>query len=162
MKELPEQLKEIFDKGFIRPSSSPWGAPVLFVKKKDGSFQMCIDYRELNKLSPASGLLGTIEVSSKDFRRSASNGQDYSKGGSYSFGATYRKQAFQLVKAESCVCAQNSGFTEEAEIFIAYCGCFNQRFGCCGDAKRAGIAFASAFEKFMRRTIRLMIWNLEQ
>ncbi|GJU55206.1 putative reverse transcriptase domain-containing protein [Tanacetum coccineum] len=46
MKELSEQLKELSDKGFIRPSSSPWGAPVLFVKKKDGSFRMCIDYRE--------------------------------------------------------------------------------------------------------------------
>ncbi|GJT06055.1 putative reverse transcriptase domain-containing protein [Tanacetum coccineum] len=43
--------KELSEKGFIRPSSSPWGAPVLFVKKKDGSFQMCIDYRELNKLT---------------------------------------------------------------------------------------------------------------
>ncbi|GJS85123.1 putative reverse transcriptase domain-containing protein [Tanacetum coccineum] len=51
MKELPEQLKELSDKGFIRPSSLPWGAPVLFVKKKDGSFWMCIDYRELNKLT---------------------------------------------------------------------------------------------------------------
>ncbi|GJX10468.1 putative reverse transcriptase domain-containing protein [Tanacetum coccineum] len=51
MKELSEQLQELSDKGFIRPSSSPWGAPVLFVKKKDGSFQMCIDYRELNKLT---------------------------------------------------------------------------------------------------------------
>ncbi|GJR75878.1 putative reverse transcriptase domain-containing protein [Tanacetum coccineum] len=50
MKELSEQLKELSDKGFIRPSSSPWGAPVLFVKKKDGSFRMCIDYLELNKL----------------------------------------------------------------------------------------------------------------
>ncbi|GKC23300.1 putative reverse transcriptase domain-containing protein [Tanacetum coccineum] len=46
MKELSDQLKEISDKGFIRLSSSPWGAPVLFVKKKDGSFRMCIDYKE--------------------------------------------------------------------------------------------------------------------
>ncbi|GKF43083.1 hypothetical protein Tco_0129635, partial [Tanacetum coccineum] len=51
MKELSKQLKELSDKGFIRPSSSPWGAPVLFVKKKDGSFRMCIDYRGLNKLT---------------------------------------------------------------------------------------------------------------
>nr|GEY89877.1 putative reverse transcriptase domain, ribonuclease H-like domain, aspartic peptidase domain protein [Tanacetum cinerariifolium] len=51
MKELAEQLQELTDKGFIRPSSSPWGAPVLFVKKKDGYFRMCIDYRELNKLT---------------------------------------------------------------------------------------------------------------
>nr|GEU76238.1 putative reverse transcriptase domain-containing protein [Tanacetum cinerariifolium] len=50
MKELSDQLQELFDKGFIRPSSLPWGALVVFVKKKDGSFRMCID-RELNKLT---------------------------------------------------------------------------------------------------------------
>ncbi|GJZ73662.1 putative reverse transcriptase domain-containing protein, partial [Tanacetum coccineum] len=51
LQELSTQIQKLSDKGFIRPSSSPWGAPVLFVKKKDGSFWMCIDYRELNKLT---------------------------------------------------------------------------------------------------------------
>ncbi|GJR55755.1 putative reverse transcriptase domain-containing protein [Tanacetum coccineum] len=51
LEELSGQLKELQDKGFIRPSSSPWGAPVLFVKKKDGSFRMFIGYRELNKFT---------------------------------------------------------------------------------------------------------------
>nr|GEU63806.1 transposon Ty3-G Gag-Pol polyprotein [Tanacetum cinerariifolium] len=51
MQELSEQLQELQDNGFIWPSHSPWGAPVLFVKKNDGSFRMCIDYRELNKLT---------------------------------------------------------------------------------------------------------------
>ncbi|KAJ0469634.1 putative nucleotidyltransferase, Ribonuclease H [Helianthus annuus] len=48
MRELSSQLQELFDKGFICPSTSPWGTLVLFVKNKDGSFQICIDYRELN------------------------------------------------------------------------------------------------------------------
>ena len=51
LKELKEQLKDLLDKGFIRPRISPWGAPVLFVKKKEGSLRMCIDYRTLNKVT---------------------------------------------------------------------------------------------------------------
>ncbi|GKC37862.1 putative reverse transcriptase domain-containing protein, partial [Tanacetum coccineum] len=51
LQELSSQLQELSDKGFIRPSSSPWGAPILFIKKKDGSFWMCIDYHERNKLT---------------------------------------------------------------------------------------------------------------
>ena len=49
LKQLQKQIDELKDKGFIIPSISPWGAPVLFVKKKDGSMRLCIDYRDLNQ-----------------------------------------------------------------------------------------------------------------
>ena len=51
LKELKAQLQELVDGGFIRPSISPWGAPVLFVKKKDGTWRLCVDYRQLNKVT---------------------------------------------------------------------------------------------------------------
>ncbi|MCI90637.1 RNA-directed DNA polymerase (Reverse transcriptase), partial [Trifolium medium] len=49
LEKLKEQLEELLEKRFVRPSVSPWGAPVLLVKKKDGSMRLCIDYRQLNK-----------------------------------------------------------------------------------------------------------------
>ena len=51
LKELKQQLQELIESGFIRPNTSPWGAPVLFVKKKDGSLRMCIDYKLLNSVT---------------------------------------------------------------------------------------------------------------
>ncbi|GJT70039.1 putative reverse transcriptase domain-containing protein [Tanacetum coccineum] len=69
MKELSEQLQELSDKGLIRPISSPWGAPVLFVKKKDGSFRMCIDYREYESQLTWKKLLSSFlsQANSDDF-----------------------------------------------------------------------------------------------
>ncbi|GJR44481.1 putative reverse transcriptase domain-containing protein [Tanacetum coccineum] len=90
LQELSTQLQELFDMGFIRPSSSPWGAPVLFVKKKYGSFWMCIDYRELNKftmknrylLSRIDDLFDELQVSSDaiwtDQRTGDTHGSDES------------------------------------------------------------------------------------
>ena len=51
LKELKVQMEELLSKGFVKTSTSPWGAPVLFVKKKDGSLHLCIDYRQLNKVT---------------------------------------------------------------------------------------------------------------
>ncbi|GJR07023.1 putative reverse transcriptase domain-containing protein, partial [Tanacetum coccineum] len=72
MQELSTQLQELFDKGIIRPSSSPWGAPVLFVKKKDGSFRMCIDYRSrvYSKIDMRSGY-HQLRVQEEDIPKTA-------------------------------------------------------------------------------------------
>ena len=51
LKELKVKLQDLLDKGFVRPSVSPWGAPVLFVKKKNGTLRMCIDYQHINKVT---------------------------------------------------------------------------------------------------------------
>ena len=51
LKELKTQLQELLYKGFVRPSVFPWGVPVLFIKKKDGTLRMCIDYRQINKVT---------------------------------------------------------------------------------------------------------------
>ena len=51
LEELKKQIRELQAQGFIRPSSSPWGAPVLFVEKKDGTLRMCVDYRSLNEVT---------------------------------------------------------------------------------------------------------------
>ena len=51
LNKLENQFQELLDKGFIRPSVSPWGTPIFIVKKNDGTMRLCIDYRELNKVT---------------------------------------------------------------------------------------------------------------
>ena len=51
LQELKAQIQELLDKGFIRPSTSPWGAPILFAKKKDETLRLCIDYQHLNRVT---------------------------------------------------------------------------------------------------------------
>ncbi|GJU12183.1 hypothetical protein Tco_1134579 [Tanacetum coccineum] len=115
MKELAEQLQELTDKGFIRPSSSPWGAPVLFVKKKDGSFRMCIDYRELNKLTVKNRYpLPRIDDLFKD-------------------------------RSEKLCSAPILALPEGSEDFIAYCDASKKGLGVCVDAKeKKAISYAHA------------------
>ncbi|KAA0059509.1 pol protein [Cucumis melo var. makuwa] len=80
LKELKVQLQKLLDKGFIRPSVSPWGAPVLFVKKKDGSMRLCIDYRELNKIDLRSGY-HQLRITDSDIPKTAF----HSRYGHYEF-----------------------------------------------------------------------------
>ena len=68
LRELKAQLQDLLNKGFIRPSASPWGAPVLFLKKKDGSFRMCIDYRQLNKVTVTSILFLALMICSISYK----------------------------------------------------------------------------------------------
>nr|GEY08525.1 putative reverse transcriptase domain-containing protein [Tanacetum cinerariifolium] len=126
LKELSDQLKELSKKGFIRPSSSPWRAPVLFVKKKDGSFRMCIDYRELNKLTVKNRypLLRIDDLF------------DQLQGGSYpklvctnnANGSMEEEEAFQTLKQKLCF-APILPLLEGTENFVVYYDASLKGFG---------------------------------
>ncbi|GJV25903.1 putative reverse transcriptase domain-containing protein [Tanacetum coccineum] len=134
MKELSEQLKELSDKGFIRPSSSPWGAPVLFVKKKDGSFRMCIDYRELNKLTVKNRYpLPRID----DLFDQLQGSSVYSKIDLRSLLA-----AFQLLKQKLCS-APILALPEGSKDFIVYCDASIKGLGAVLMQREKVISYAS-------------------
>ncbi|GJX23582.1 putative reverse transcriptase domain-containing protein [Tanacetum coccineum] len=119
MKELSEQLQELSDKGFIRPSSSPWGAPVLFVKKKDGSFRMCIDSREVHSSVHVIDSRG-INVGPGQDRVFIKDGiSKYTKGDPQFLGLAgyYRRKGrehFPIDKADVCS-GPNSALPEGSE-----------------------------------------------
>ncbi|GJR26287.1 putative reverse transcriptase domain-containing protein [Tanacetum coccineum] len=134
MKELSEQLKELSDKGFIRPSSSPWGAPVLFVKKKDKSFRMCIDYRELNKLT----VIINFEYVNKDKKEHEEHlkailewlkkEELYAKFSKCEFWIPKQEAAFQTLKDKLCS-APILALPQGAENFIVYCDALHKGLG---------------------------------
>nr|GFA95711.1 reverse transcriptase domain-containing protein [Tanacetum cinerariifolium] len=123
MKELSDQQKELVDKGFIRLSSSPWGAPVLFVKKKDRSFPMCIDYQELNKLMvknryplPRIDDLRFIEGFSKIAKLMTKLTQKKVK---FDWGDK-QEATFQIIKQKLCN-APTLALPKGSEDFVVYC-----------------------------------------
>nr|GEX35300.1 hypothetical protein [Tanacetum cinerariifolium] len=141
MKELSKQLQELSNKGFIRPSFSPWGALVLFVKKKDGSFRMCIDYRIYSKIDLRSGY-HQLRMREQDIPKTAFR----TRYGHYEFqvmpfGLTNapavfmdlmnrkgikfdwgekEENAFQLIKQKLCS-APILAFPEGSKDFVVYC-----------------------------------------
>nr|GEY34810.1 putative reverse transcriptase domain-containing protein [Tanacetum cinerariifolium] len=168
MKELAEQLQELFDKGFIRPSSSPWGALVLFVKKKDGSFRMCMNYRELNKLTvknryPLSRIddlfdqfQGSIIYSKIDLRSGYHQLRVRKKDipktafrtryGHYEFQVMpfgeKEEAAFQLIKQKLCS-APVLALPKGSENFIVYCDASHKGLGAELMQNEKVIAYAS-------------------
>ncbi|GJV81039.1 putative reverse transcriptase domain-containing protein [Tanacetum coccineum] len=132
MKELSEQLQELSDKGFIRPSSSPWGAPVLFVKKKDGSFRMCIDYR----------LAGYYRRFIEGFSKIAKSMTKLTqKGIKFDWGEK-EENAFQLIKQKLCS-APILALPEGSEDFVVYCDASHKGLGVVLMQREKVIAYAS-------------------
>nr|GEW04708.1 transposon Ty3-G Gag-Pol polyprotein [Tanacetum cinerariifolium] len=140
MQELSDQLQELADREFIRPSTSPWGAPVLFVKKKDGTFIMCIDYQELIKLTVKNryplpriddlfdqlqGLVGYYQIFIKDFSKIAKSLTELTqKNKKYIWGED-QEIAFQLLK-QKLYEAPILALPEGNDDFIVYCNASHQ------------------------------------
>ncbi|GKE19938.1 putative reverse transcriptase domain-containing protein, partial [Tanacetum coccineum] len=136
MKELAEQLQELSDKGFIRPSSSPWGAPVLFVKKKDGSFRMCIDYRELNKLTVKNRYpLPRIDDLFDQLQGSSVYSKIYLRSGYHQL----RVREEDIPKTAAPILALPKG----SENFIVYCDASHKDLGAMLMQNKKVIAYAS-------------------
>ncbi|GJU91448.1 putative reverse transcriptase domain-containing protein [Tanacetum coccineum] len=158
MKELADQLQELLEKGFIRPSSSPWGAPVLFVKKKDGTFRMCIDYHELNKLT----IKNRYPLSRIDDLFDQLKGSRLTQKIRSYIGLAVARGAFQLLK-QKLYCALILALPEGSEDFVMYCDASLKGFGAvlmqrekaCGDIRCKANVVADALSRKEKEPIRV-------
>nr|GEZ80743.1 putative reverse transcriptase domain, ribonuclease H-like domain, aspartic peptidase domain protein [Tanacetum cinerariifolium] len=133
MKELSKQLHELSDKGFIRPIFLPWGSSVLLVKKKDGSFRMCIDYQELNKLT----------VKNRYPLLQIDDLFDQLQGSRIKFDWGEKEEnAFQLIKQKLCN-APILALPEGSEDFVVYCDASHKGLGAVLMQREKVIAYAS-------------------
>nr|GEY02848.1 transposon Ty3-G Gag-Pol polyprotein [Tanacetum cinerariifolium] len=144
MSELSSQLKELQEKGFIRPSHSLQGAPMLFVKKKDGAMRMCIDYRELNKLTIKNhyplpridDLFDQLQGLAGYYRRFIENFSKIAKpltlltqkNKTYVWGDK-QDEAFRILKEKLCN-APMLALPNGPNDYVVYCGASKQGFGC--------------------------------
>ncbi|GJW89559.1 putative reverse transcriptase domain-containing protein [Tanacetum coccineum] len=157
MQELSNQLKDLQEKGFIRPSHSPWGAPVLFVKKKDGALRMCIDYRELNKLTIKNryplpiidDLFDQLQGLAGYYRRFIENLSKIAKpltllthkNKAYVWGDK-QEESFRILKEKLCN-APVLALPDGPNDFVVNCDASNQGFGCVLMQRVKVIAYAS-------------------
>ncbi|GKE46592.1 putative reverse transcriptase domain-containing protein, partial [Tanacetum coccineum] len=141
MQELSKLLQDLQDKGFIWPNHSPWGVHVLFMKKKDGLFRMCIDYRELNKLTiknryPLPRIDDLFDQFQGYYRRFIANFSKIAKpltsltqkNQKYEWGKE-QEEAFQTLNDNLCNVPILS-LPEGSKDFIVYCDASNKGFGC--------------------------------
>ncbi|XP_069154563.1 uncharacterized protein [Solanum lycopersicum] len=136
LKKLKEQLKDLLSKGFIRPNVSPWGAPMLFVKKKDGSTRMCIDYRQLNK---GASVFSKIDLRS-GYHKLKVRVEDIPKTAFRTRYGYYRR----FVEGFSSIASPLTRLSQkEGERFVVYCDSSRIGLGCVLMQKGRVIAYAS-------------------
>ncbi|GJZ08119.1 putative reverse transcriptase domain-containing protein [Tanacetum coccineum] len=169
MQELSAQLQELFDKGVIRPSSSPWGAPILFVKKKDGSFRMSRVYSKIDMKSGYHQLRVREEDIPKTAFRTRYGHLSYElsprpmtkltqKSVKFDWGEK-EETAFQTLK-QKLYSAPILALPEGSENFVVYCDA-SPKVGRNNDARRRKVIATRIMStpKFTRRTIPTQIWN---
>nr|GEX67406.1 hypothetical protein [Tanacetum cinerariifolium] len=175
MLELSNQLKELQEKGFIQPCHSPWGAPVVFVKKKDDALRMCIDYKELNKLTIKNrypvpridDLFDQLqeeehEVHLKTILDLLKKEKLYAKFSKCGFWLKEVQFLGHVVNRDEKLCnAPVLALSDGPNDFVVYCDASNQGFGCVLMQRGKVITYASRKERLKPRRVHAMSMTIQ-